>query len=264
MPYRTEKRLIMQDGNRDDRSDEGFDAKSYWKKLNGEPVEEESPQEEYWNSMTDYGKGHSGDPDYGPVPEEYRSTGMSKASLACGIISVFSILFGTSVIFGGFGLLFALLSRRKKFSKQARTGAILSTIGIVIFGIMLAIAVTTLVSTGVWDHMMTQIREMDPDDPDAVARIQQNVLDELQRKLLAEYYGIGGTGGGAETAGDAGAAGIAGTAGEAGAAGSGGTAGTPGTIGSAGGAGAADAANGAGSAVQIAFHWGSPAASALS
>lgn len=147
--------------------------------------------DEYWNGFGDFGRGHPDDPSYGEIPEEYRSNGMSKAALICGGLSLLSLLFGGAPFFGGLGLLFAFLSRKNRMSRQARTGAVLSSVSLAVFGIMVAISFYTLVSTGVWDHMMEEIREMDPNDPDAVSRIQQDVLQELQRRLLEDQLHLG-------------------------------------------------------------------------
>ncbi len=231
--------MMMNDENpRDDRN-EDFDAESYWKNMNRDDEGDgTSPPEEYWFSLSDHGRGHSGEPGYGPVPEEYRSTGMSKAAMVCGVVSLLSVLFGSSVFFGALGLTFAFLSRGRKMSRQARTGAILSGVGIGAFGVMLAVSLYLLVSTGVWDYMIAEISRTNPGDPQAVTEIQENVLQKLRESLLAEYYGeeaaenSGGTGGAPETAGNTGATGDAPeTAGSSGATGAeGGSAGGGETI----------------------------------
>ena len=151
---------------------------------------------DYWNSIDDYGHGKSNDPDYGPVPEEYLSTSMSKAAMICGFLSLVCVIFNVfgSLVFGSLGLLFAFLSKRSKMSRQARLGARLSVIGLVLFAGLMAFSAYTLISTGVWDRMMEAIREMDPNDPDAVGQIQQDVIRDLEQQLLGEYYGIGQSG----------------------------------------------------------------------
>ena len=178
----------MNDENPRRDRDDGFDAESYWKNLNQDDSES-TPPEEYWASMTDHGQGHPGEPGYGPVPEQYRSTGMSKAALACGVASLLSIIFGASLFFGAFGLLFAFLSRERKMSRQARTGAILSSIGAGAFIAMAAVSLYLLVSTGVWDYMITSVSQMNPGDPGALAEIQENVLEKVQQALIEKYYG---------------------------------------------------------------------------
>lgn len=145
--------------------------------------------EEYWKSMSDFGRGRNDDPDYGPIPEEYLSTGMSKAALICGLLSLVCLLFNYLgvVLFGSLGVLFALLSRRSKMSRQARTGMTLSIAGLILFGAVTAFSFYTLKSTGVWDYMMKEIREMDPNDPYAAGHLQQDILSELQKRLRETY-----------------------------------------------------------------------------
>ncbi len=148
--------------------------------------EAEAPgRQEYWNGIRDFGRGHLGEPNYGPIPEEYRMNGMSKAAFICGILSLVTILFNGSLFFGALGILFAFLSRKKKFSRQARTALWLSAAGIFAFALMIIYSVATLVSSGIWGKMVDMVRNMDPNNPNAVAEIQQEILDEI-----LEHYGM--------------------------------------------------------------------------
>lgn len=180
---------------------DSFDAEKYWREQTGKTAEntDESGIQDYWVSLSEHGKGRPGDPDYGPVPEEFRSNGMSKAAFICGILALASLLlnlFG-GVFFGALGILFALLSRKQKMSRQAKAGAVMAGAAVVIFSVLVAVSFYALISTGVWNTMIREIREMDPNDPDAVGKVQRDILEELQEKLL----GIPGTASDKEAAG---------------------------------------------------------------
>ena len=135
--------------------------------------------QEYWASLRDHGRGVSGDPNYGPIPEEFVSNGMSKAAFVFGIASLVSILFNGSLFFGSLGILFALLSRKNKFSRQARIGLWMSVAGVTTFLLMLIISISILVSTGAWNKMMDIVKNQDPNQPVSVSEIQQELMDEV-------------------------------------------------------------------------------------
>ena len=136
-------------------------------------------RQEYWASLRDHGRGVSGDPNYGPIPEEFVSNGMSKAAFVFGIASLVSILFNGSLFFGSLGILFALLSRKNKFSRQARIGLWMSVAGVTTFLLMLIISISILVSTGAWNKMMDIVKNQDPNQPVSVSEIQQELMDEV-------------------------------------------------------------------------------------
>lgn len=136
-------------------------------------------KEEYWASLSDYGRGRSGDPNYGEIPEEYSMNGMSKAAFACGILSLLSLMFGFSLFFGALGVLFACLSKKGKFGRQARIALWMSAAGIFAFVISLAVSLHMLVANGIWVRMVDRVRQMDLSDPNAAAVLEQELLDEL-------------------------------------------------------------------------------------
>ena len=136
-------------------------------------------RQEYWAGLRDHGRGVSGDPNYGPIPEEFVSNGMSKAAFVFGIASLISIFFNGSLFFGSLGILFAFLSRKNKFSRQARIGLWMSVAGVTTFLLMLIISISILVSTGAWNKMMDIVRNQDPNQPVSVSEIQQELMDEV-------------------------------------------------------------------------------------
>ncbi len=163
----------------------------YMRRLDQEQKAREQQQnysdQEYWSGLRDYGHATSGDPNYGPIPEEYRMNGMSKAAFFCGLLSLFTIFFGFSWFFGALGILFALLSRRKKLGRQARIALWMSGIGLGAFLIAVVSSVSLLVRLGIWDSMMQKIDHLDPNDPAAVLEMREELLDELLRKYNVGY-----------------------------------------------------------------------------
>ena len=148
-------------------------------------MQEQRPNHDYWNGLTDYGPGHEGEPGYAPVPEEFRSNGMSKACMICGFLSLVAILLGLSFPIGALGLLFGFLSRDRIFSRQAKTGMILSGAGMAAFVLMLAVTIFMFVSTGLWDYAVERVREVDPSDPVSVAMAEQDIMNKV-----LEHYGL--------------------------------------------------------------------------
>lgn len=167
----------------------------YLKRLDDAKKKEEEARDygsqEYWAGFMDSGRGRSGDPNYGPIPEEYTMNGMSKAAFLCGILSLVTIVFGFSIFFGAFGILFALLSRKKKFGRQARIALWMNGIGVAAFVLTVVLAFYTLISSGIWDTMMKKIRGMDMNDPNAAAVIEQELLDEILNKYGMQMSGSG-------------------------------------------------------------------------
>ena len=84
---------------------------------------------------------------------------------------------------GALGILLALLSKRKKLCRQAKTAIVMCSVGMASFAIMFLISTALLVSTGTWDFMMEKIRGMDVNDPNAAAELQQEILDELVNRM---------------------------------------------------------------------------------
>ena len=163
----------------------------YLRRLDREKAAKEKEQDfgsqEYWNGLQDYGRATGGDPNYGPIPEEYRMNGMSKAAFACGIASLFTIFIGGSWFFGSLGILFAFLSRGKKFSRQAKLSLWMSAAGLGAFLIALLLSVFMLISSGLWDTMMQKMQGTDLSDPAAVETVRQELLDEILKRYGVRY-----------------------------------------------------------------------------
>lgn len=191
----TEKREEKLPGPEDAKSPDSMDPSSPPKPEPGESYseylhrleqlrkssEEESDyaSQEYWNGLGDFGRGKSGDPNYGPIPEEYRMNGMSKAAFVCGILSIITIYFGFSLFFGALGVLFALLSRRERMGRQAKIALVMSGAGILAFVVSFAVTLSMLISSGIMGRMMERVRTMDLSDPEAVTILEQELLDEI-------------------------------------------------------------------------------------
>ncbi|MDO4619651.1 MAG: DUF4190 domain-containing protein [Lachnospiraceae bacterium] len=171
------------DSDRPDAMRPGEDGIAYWKRISSESngQTEEPKPERYWNSPNDFGFGRVKDPDYGPVPEEYSSNGMSRASMICGIISVVTMFFGGTFVFGILGILFALLSRKKKFSRQARFGLGLSAGTLAIFAVMMTMTVSMLVSNGSWKRIVRAAGQVDLSNAESVSAFEMLVYNELLR-----------------------------------------------------------------------------------
>ena len=148
-------------------------------------MQEQRPNNEYWNGLTDYGRGHEGESGYAPVPEEFRVNGMSKACLVFGILSLAGVFLGFSFPLGALGLLFGFLSRDRIFSKQAKTGMILSSAGMAAFVVSVITVVVMFITTGLWDYAVDRIRKVDPSDPVSVAMAEQDILNKV-----LEHYGL--------------------------------------------------------------------------
>ena len=163
----------------------------YWRRLerekNAEREETDYARQEYWNGFQDHGHGVSGDPNYGPIPEEYASNGMSKIAFLCGIASLFSILFGGSLFFGAFGVLFAFLSRKNRFGRQARIALWMSCAGIIAFIVAMAVSLSMLISSGLMDKLIDRVKNADPNDPTAITEIQQELMEDLLKRYGARY-----------------------------------------------------------------------------
>ena len=76
------------------------------------------------------------------------------ASLVAGILSLALMLFGLGLPAGALGILFALLSRdNEPVSGRARTGMILSIIGMVI-GVLILVSSIYMITSGEYDRIM--------------------------------------------------------------------------------------------------------------
>lgn len=110
---------------------------------------------------------------------------MSQAALICGILSLVGIFFNASVFFGAFAIIFALLSKRNRLSRQAKAGIRMGAIGIGISAFVIIASIAILVSTGLFGKYARRIAEIDPEDPTAVTTIENDLMEDL-----AKAYGI--------------------------------------------------------------------------
>lgn len=119
-----------------------------------------------------------------------RNQALVNASLIMGIISIviaFTCLSFLTPVFGGLGILFALLSqgREKNFDKKAKTGLVLSTISLVATVIL---TVITLVFT------YNRLSGYDPDElhdylNEAYEETYGKSFDELYEDFYGEDFG---------------------------------------------------------------------------
>ncbi len=121
----------------------------------------------------------------GGLPESLQSNGMARAAAICGVLSLVGLFFNASVFFGALGILFALLSRHKRFCNQAKAGLIMSISGIGIFLAMLAVSISILASAGLLKKYTDRVVHIDPNDPTAVTDIEEDLLNDLLKA-----YGI--------------------------------------------------------------------------
>lgn len=122
-------------------------------------------------------------PEPHPYPEAPNR--MSQAAFICGILSLIGIFFNASVFFGAFAILFALLSRRNRLSRQAKAAIRMAAVGISIVVIAIVISVAVLVSSGLLGKYAKKIANINPGDPAAVSKIENDLM-----KDLAKAYGV--------------------------------------------------------------------------
>ena len=85
-----------------------------------------------------------------PSIRPYRGTGFANAALVCGVMSVMSCtIIYVTCFFGCMSILFALLSRQDslKMPSKAKTGLIISIIGILLTSILTASSLSFLLDT---------------------------------------------------------------------------------------------------------------------
>ncbi len=176
----------MSDRETKDELRPGEDGISYWRRISqdGDEGGSDGKPEEYWNGPDDHGFRPPNHPDYGPVPEPYRVNGMTKAALACGILSLLSILFGYGMLFACLGILFALLSRGKVMAKQAKAGLAMCAVSLGIFAFSLIMVIGTLTAGGAWPALMEQASVTDFSDPVSVQEFESAILDSFYRSLM--------------------------------------------------------------------------------
>lgn len=120
-----------------------------------------------------------------PHPYPEAPNRMSQAAFICGILSLVGIFFNASVFFGAFAILFALLSRRNRLSRQAKAAIRMAAVGISLVAIAIIISVAVLVSSGLLGKYAKKIANINPEDPAAVSKIENDLM-----KDLAKAYGI--------------------------------------------------------------------------
>lgn len=138
------------------------------------------------------GTGHyEQDPDrFDPeIRRNHEPNGMARAALICGICSLLGIIFGTSIFLGGLGLIFALLSRRRRLSPMASVAIALNAAGIILSAAVIAVSAVTLVSTGVWDYAVKEAQVTDFSDADSVSEFETNVEKRLYSALTGQSAG---------------------------------------------------------------------------
>ena len=118
------------------------------------------------------------------------------AALICGTIGLLTLFFGMGVVFAAMAIMFALLSRREKLARRAKTGLVLGLITLGIYGAALGVVAVTFTTTGMWDVVTEELENMDPSDPEATAKLQDTIQSELLKRL-----GASGTADTAETEG---------------------------------------------------------------
>ncbi len=114
------------------------------------------------------------------------------ASMIAGILSLCFLIFGLGLPAGALGLVFALLSRGDgPLEGRAKTGFILSLVGLII-GAVMVISSVYLVTSGAYDKMLNQFYQLteeegvDGEDP-TVKQVQ-----EMLEQMLGEQQGSDG------------------------------------------------------------------------
>lgn len=149
-------------------------------------------EDEYWKQPNN-GPQNSWQPDRpDPVPQKPPVDQMAIASLVCGIASIVMVCCGGSTVLGAMGIIFALLSRKKKMEPQAKAGLLLSASGLVLYGIMLAMMLSMLYSTGTLAKIYSQSEKIDLGDPASVQEFVyefQDDITQMYQNLLKELPG---------------------------------------------------------------------------
>ena len=123
------------------------------------------------------------------IRRNHEPNGMARAALLCGICSLLGIIFGISIFLGGLGVIFALLSRRRKLCPMASVALALNAAGIILSAAIIAVSAATLVSTGVWDYAVKEAQVTDFSDTDSVSEFEANVENRLYNALTGQSGG---------------------------------------------------------------------------
>lgn len=119
---------------------------------------------------------------------DYRNGGsnfMSHLAFLCGIVALIGIFFNLSLPIGALAVIFALLSRDKKLSREAKHGLVMGLTGIAVTAITILVSVAVLVSSGLFGKYVKKIRHIDPSNPNSITRIQNDLVKDLEK-----YYGL--------------------------------------------------------------------------
>ena len=132
-----------------------------------------------------------------PEPELYDDpspNALSLAALVCGVLAILSFCVGGAIIPAALGVLFALLSRKKRMCGQAKIGFFLSLGALAVYVLALLFLVGTLAITGILGPVTEKALQTDFTDPDSVAEFQEetyrlldSLLERYSRFLPEEY-----------------------------------------------------------------------------
>ena len=104
-------------------------------------------------------------------------------AFACGVLSLLTMLFGGGVFFGLLGVLFACLSRRRRFSRQARAALTMCVVSIAAFAVNVILVVSLLVSSGSWDQIVRDARNLDVTDQESVESFESDIYSAVIRAV---------------------------------------------------------------------------------
>lgn len=116
-------------------------------------------------------------------PVQDAPNGMSRAALVCGILSLLGLFFNAAIFFGAFAILFALLSRTKRMSRQAKAGVRMAAVSIGISALILITSLAVLISSGLVKKYAKRISEVNPNDPAAVSNLENDLINDLAKKF---------------------------------------------------------------------------------
>ncbi|MCR5295691.1 MAG: hypothetical protein K6E30_11080 [Lachnospiraceae bacterium] len=111
---------------------------------------------------------------------------MAQASFTLGLLSLFMTLTGSAYIPGSLSIICAFLSREDKMSAPARFGTIFSAVSMTILTAVYAFLIWLLISTGLFTTFYEKAKNLDPDDPIAIAEFQQEVITTMQDVLIKD------------------------------------------------------------------------------
>lgn len=110
---------------------------------------------------------------------ENTPNGFARAALICGIAGILMLSSGIGLVFAAFGILFALLARRRKMSRLASFALGLSISGLVIFICIIAIALAALKANGTLDYAISEAEKTDFSDAYEVQELEDKLIDRI-------------------------------------------------------------------------------------